>query len=530
MSSDAAPSANAENLDPRPASEAAAAQGYTSPSKQAAAKNKAMPSLEQIQERLQKKALASSNASNASNASDKGQLDEGATKTDKPIDGKADADGIAADTAKPSATTGPQTSQDEKVSQAWDTPRAPQETSQASQAWDIPHAGPSRPIPGPNAFASLSPKKHTSPILGSSPTKMMPPPASTRPLSSMRAAPLGTSPDKRLSPIADTTHPLQHKWCLFYDSKQQSMGLAAQQAGAGPSKMADGSDPSMPWMAPSVGGAAGPPSPTVPASPRSPRTGRSGGIASTESWEANLKMIGAYRTVESFMNVFRGIKRPSQLDKSANYHLFKGNIKPMWEDPANAKGGKWVINFSQAATHPALLDRSWVWTVLALIGEDLDPDDEVTGAVISARPKVDRIALWIRDKSNIDGVNALGQRFVRMLELESEPGVSVEFSVNHASGGGFSHRRDQVHRQYWSFSNPARASGGGGGSGVGGVGGGPNSPVGGPSTGGVGGAGPMRRPGGIGIGGGGGSMGLFGRNAVPASSSSTGPGSAFGRT
>lgn len=26
-----------------------------------------------------------------------------------------------------------------------------------------------------------------------------------------------------------------------------------------------------------------------------------------------------------------------------DYHLFKTDIKPMWEDPANRKGGKWMI-------------------------------------------------------------------------------------------------------------------------------------------------------------------------------------------
>lgn len=26
-------------------------------------------------------------------------------------------------------------------------------------------------------------------------------------------------------------------------------------------------------------------------------------------------------------------------------HLFKKGIKPMWEDPANKKGGKWVYYF-----------------------------------------------------------------------------------------------------------------------------------------------------------------------------------------
>ncbi|CAJ0826023.1 6909_t:CDS:2 [Entrophospora sp. SA101] len=35
----------------------------------------------------------------------------------------------------------------------------------------------------------------------------------------------------------------------------------------------------------------------------------------------------------------------SELSTNSNYHLFKHGIKPMWEDPENERGGKWVIQF-----------------------------------------------------------------------------------------------------------------------------------------------------------------------------------------
>lgn len=416
------------------------------------------------------------------------------------------------------------------------------EEQRVSDAWDIPQAGPSRPVPARDAFASLSPKRN-SPILSTS-SGSMGPPASTKPLSVQRgilgrpkatlAAPgspssshapiaqLGFSPEKRSPLLGSDSHPLQHKWCLYFDSKMLKSGAVTE---------GGGSDPWLPESegAPNQGGAS-----SSPSSPRSPRV-QKGGACSSENWEATLKMVGAYRTVETFMGVFRSMKRPSQLDKSANYHLFKDNIKPMWEDPANAKGGKWIVSFSQGGTHPALLDRSWLWTVLALIGEDLDGDDEVTGAVLSARHKSDRIALWIRDKANIEQVNELGKRFVRMLELEHEPGVSLEFSVNNASG--HSHRRgDNLSRQYWSFSNANRprdsvSSGahlGAQGAPHGGPGGPVRSALNSGSSGSGGGAsmalgGPIGR---VNTGGSGGSdsgrgMGLFGRTGPPASSLSS---------
>ena len=49
----------------------------------------------------------------------------------------------------------------------------------------------------------------------------------------------------------------------------------------------------------------------------------------------------------------------------------------MWEDPANANGGKWVLTMK---SNPMLLDRCWSWLAMALVGEELDEKDEVCGA------------------------------------------------------------------------------------------------------------------------------------------------------
>lgn len=34
---------------------------------------------------------------------------------------------------------------------------------------------------------------------------------------------------------------------------------------------------------------------------------------------------------------------PESLEFNADCHLFKTGIKPMWEDAANARGGKWLF-------------------------------------------------------------------------------------------------------------------------------------------------------------------------------------------
>lgn len=208
----------------------------------------------------------------------------------------------------------------------------------------------------------------------------------TRPLTH----PLPAAPLKSPSP-SPSKYPLQHEWSLYFDSRSSSL-------------------PPTPSF--------GPPSPLLPHPPTPTLT--------ASNWEANLRSIGAYFTVPAFLSVFSKLHRPSQLPPHSSYHLFKDGIKPMWEDTRNAAGGKWTITFRQK--NQALVDRSWLWLVLGLIGEQLDEKDEVTGAVVSVKPRGDRIALWVRSREGKERAEGLGKRLMHLLELGEEPGLMVEFS------------------------------------------------------------------------------------------------------
>lgn len=148
--------------------------------------------------------------------------------------------------------------------------------------------------------------------------------------------------------------------------------------------------------------------------------------AEAGDYEAGLTTIGEFDTVESFCRYFNWLKPPSKLDRNSNYHLFKSGIKPMWEDEANANGGKWVLTMKN---NPALLDRCWQWLTMALVGEELDEGDEICGAVVSLRSKVDRIQLWTRSKDDVEKMNGIGRKFVKLLDVSEADGIGLEFQV-----------------------------------------------------------------------------------------------------
>ncbi|KAG8985788.1 hypothetical protein FRB94_004580 [Tulasnella sp. JGI-2019a] len=190
-------------------------------------------------------------------------------------------------------------------------------------------------------------------------------------------------------------HPLQHTWTLFHDCKSRLPLPSAS------FHQTSHNGESSPYMAP-------------------PNT-------ATGEYEAGLTTIGDFNTVEDFCRYFNWLKPPSQLERNSNYHLFKDGIKPMWEDPANAEGGKWVVTMK---SQPELLDRSWAWLAMALVGEELDERDEICGAVVSLRTKLDRIQVWLRSKEDVERINQIGKKLVKLLDIEQEPGIGLEFQFN----------------------------------------------------------------------------------------------------
>ena len=67
---------------------------------------------------------------------------------------------------------------------------------------------------------------------------------------------------------------------------------------------------------------------------------------------------------------------------------------------------------------------------MALVGEEFDEvGEEVCGAVVSLRSKVDRIQLWVRGKEDVEKVNAVGRKMVKILDVSEADGIGLEFQV-----------------------------------------------------------------------------------------------------
>ena len=180
---------------------------------------------------------------------------------------------------------------------------------------------------------------------------------------------------------ANSAHPLQTSWALFYDSK---------------------------------------------------KTVKPGG-----QWLDSLVHAHTVSSVEEFWAMVCTVKKPSQIDLAAhpnpNYHFFRQGVKPMWEDPANKEGGRWMVNLT---TDEDLKNTDFVWeeVLMALVGEYVDDQDLITGAVFSKRRGLFRVSLWTRQTEvrALDALLAAATKLRGILRLPAQ--IPIEFYPHDGDG------------------------------------------------------------------------------------------------
>lgn len=158
------------------------------------------------------------------------------------------------------------------------------------------------------------------------------------------------------------------------------------------------------------------------------KEGGGGGPPVVHPYENSIKTVATIKTVEQFWQTYDFLVRPNDLPTTTDYHFFREGIKPTWEDPNNARGGKWIVRLRKG-----LASRYWEEVILALIGGQFPgvPDGEVCGAVVSIRYSEDIVSVWNRSANDRDVTERLRDAIKRILQLPAH--VHMEYKPHQAS-------------------------------------------------------------------------------------------------
>merc|ERR1712064_67241 len=99
------------------------------------------------------------------------------------------------------------------------------------------------------------------------------------------------------------------------------------------------------------------------------------------NWDDRLVKVASFGTILEFWAVYLYLKLPNQLAAGCDYMIFRDGIKPEWTDPNNQNGGRWLIEIDRKQRNEQLNDK-WLETLLAVIGEQLEPEDAEDDTVV----------------------------------------------------------------------------------------------------------------------------------------------------
>jgi len=131
-----------------------------------------------------------------------------------------------------------------------------------------------------------------------------------------------------------------------------------------------------------------------------------------EEYALYVQSVATFCSVEQFWNTYTHLRRPSDAQEKVDFHFFKEGIKPVWEDAANCKGGKWILRLKKG-----LSSRIWENLLLAMIGEQFLVGEEICGAVCSVRNQEDIVSLWNRTADDPGITNRIRDTMRRVLNL-----------------------------------------------------------------------------------------------------------------
>lgn len=141
------------------------------------------------------------------------------------------------------------------------------------------------------------------------------------------------------------------------------------------------------------------------------------------TYNQHLKLVSRFGTVEQFWANYCHLVRPSELPIHSDYHLFKDGVRPMWEDEANHRGGKWMIRLRKG-----MISRFWENVLLAIIGEQFMVGEEICGAVASIRFQEDILAVWNRTACDQATTARIRDTLRRVLNLP--PNTIMEYKTH----------------------------------------------------------------------------------------------------
>eukprot|EP00826_Nyctotherus_ovalis_P023517 TRINITY_DN18061_c0_g1_i1.p1 TRINITY_DN18061_c0_g1~~TRINITY_DN18061_c0_g1_i1.p1 ORF type:complete len:139 (+),score=43.25 TRINITY_DN18061_c0_g1_i1:387-803(+) len=105
---------------------------------------------------------------------------------------------------------------------------------------------------------------------------------------------------------------------------------------------------------------------------------------------------------------------------NTDYMLFKADIRPEWESPANKDGGKWVLTIENKDQEGLNLQEIWEKLLMSITGCTICNYSYINGIVMSLKERHIRFSLWTRDADDKKIQLEIGKQLKEIVDVPSK--------------------------------------------------------------------------------------------------------------
>lgn len=145
--------------------------------------------------------------------------------------------------------------------------------------------------------------------------------------------------------------------------------------------------------------------------------------ATTNNFEDSMQVLGTFNTMSDFWERFSGLMN-EKLPQKSNVRVFQSNLRPVWEDPMNRDGGKWIVVTSKQKSVGVFNE-----VLAAMVGGKFEC--ELSGLVLSKKVREDLVSIWTPSGLPVSALEALRDNISDLLETHLALKAEMTFQWHH---------------------------------------------------------------------------------------------------
>jgi len=126
-------------------------------------------------------------------------------------------------------------------------------------------------------------------------------------------------------------------------------------------------------------------------------------------FEDSMKVLGTFNTMADFWDKFSNLMH-EKLPTKSNVRVFQSNVRPLWEDPINRDGGKWIVVVPKPKSVGVFNE-----VLAAMVSNKFNC--EISGLVLSKKVREDLVSVWTPSGLPVPSLENLRDTISQLLEL-----------------------------------------------------------------------------------------------------------------